>query len=200
MLLTHESCLEQIHGILILISAPTGLVTTTKENSQSSHASTQPQPFASRGGGRFGRGRNRGGRWNNRGRGRGRWNSGSRGGVPGSVPFQQNSSYPRGILGPPPSPISTPSFPTPNPAYVDIECQISKIYGHSAIDCPQRLNHAYVTSDLSKNFAAFSLHDNSDRAWYMDGGASSHMTYDQGQLFDISPYSFSHELKSQSDA
>lgn len=78
-----------------------------------------------------------------------------------------------------PQPTSpTPAFASPNPSQASVQWQICQVFGHSARDCLHRTHFAYTTTDISNNMAALSLQDNGDRAWYMDTGASSHMTYD----------------------
>nr|XP_016489332.1 PREDICTED: uncharacterized protein LOC107809250 [Nicotiana tabacum] len=159
-------------------------------------------PSFSRGNGRSGRGGRNGGRWQNRGRGcGGRFSNFGRGysapvsNSTGSPSFMPCPTSVRGLLGPPPSQTSViPSFVHPNPTQAQTQCQICKKFGHVALDCPHRHNYSYTSSDFSRQFAGFSLQYSPDRACYMDSGASSHMTYDQGKIKSPSMPSNSHSI------
>lgn len=70
-----------------------------------------------------------------------------------------------------------PSFSLLNPSNFNVVCQICSNVGHSAFGCPQFHNFSYAAPNASSNFAALFLNDSSDQQWYMDSGASSHMTF-----------------------
>jgi histone deacetylase 1/2 len=59
-------------------------------------------------------------------------------------------------------------------------CQICHKIGHSAIRCYNRYNHAYNDEEPSANAATYGY--NVDPAWYMDTGATDHITSDLDRL------------------
>jgi histone deacetylase 1/2 len=59
-------------------------------------------------------------------------------------------------------------------------CQICNKTGHSAIRCYQRYNHAYNDDEHSGNHAATGY--TVDPTWYMDTGATDHITSDLDRL------------------
>ncbi|OMO60201.1 hypothetical protein COLO4_33905 [Corchorus olitorius] len=59
---------------------------------------------------------------------------------------------------------------------------------HTKVGCYQRFNHSYQSSELPQQFAALSLVEKQDYAWYPYTGATSHMTSDPGELDTASPY------------
>jgi histone deacetylase 1/2 len=71
--------------------------------------------------------------------------------------------------------VGNPNGGAPRPV-----CQICDKVGHSAIWCYQRYNHAYNDDEHSANHAATSY--NVDPAWYMDTGATDHITSDLDRL------------------
>nr|CAD1831690.1 unnamed protein product [Ananas comosus var. bracteatus] len=171
MLLNHESIIEQVHSSIDAASSqPTAFF-----SSSSSKPSSTPTfyPNSPNQGGRSSRGH---------GRGRGRWQ------------FAM-SNFGRGYYSNPPTPpaYSTsphsncsllgapPSFSFSNPAYSTIQCQICDALGHMAKDCPHCCNQVYQPSNaFPSHIAALSLNEATNSAWYMDSGASAHMTNDQG--------------------
>ncbi|GKV19425.1 hypothetical protein SLEP1_g29686 [Rubroshorea leprosula] len=67
-------------------------------------------------------------------------------------------------------------------------CQICGIYGHIAIKCWYRFDHAYQSEDLPQALAAVSLSEDKDPSFYADSAASDHMTSDKGNLYSKLPY------------
>ncbi|XP_075085175.1 uncharacterized protein LOC107770174 [Nicotiana tabacum] len=59
-------------------------------------------------------------------------------------------------------------------------CQICGSPGHSALQCTNRFNHAFVANDLPKSFATMSFGETNDATWYFDSAASAHMTPSEG--------------------
>ncbi|CAH9137250.1 unnamed protein product, partial [Cuscuta epithymum] len=70
-------------------------------------------------------------------------------------------------------------------------CQICKIDGHFANDCPDRFvrtGSASNAAQLAEAFNAVSLNSAESSDWYVDSGASSHMTADKSALDHTEPY------------
>jgi hypothetical protein len=59
-------------------------------------------------------------------------------------------------------------------------CQICGKVGHAAIRCRRRFDHAFTGEEHSVNTASTSY--NADPAWYMDTGATDHITNDLDRL------------------
>ena len=59
---------------------------------------------------------------------------------------------------------------------------------HIASECWYRYDHSYQAEQLSEALAAFTTNDNKDPIFYVDSGATSHMTNDIGRLSYIKPY------------
>ncbi|CAH9142138.1 unnamed protein product [Cuscuta epithymum] len=99
---------------------------------------------------------------------------------------KQNSSHPH-------TSSSGPRFPSnsrcPRRPYVP-RCQICKIDGHFANDCPERFVRTSSTpsANLAEAFNAVSLSSADSSDWYVDSGASSHMTADKSALDHTAPY------------
>ncbi|KAK1665283.1 hypothetical protein QYE76_053442 [Lolium multiflorum] len=62
-------------------------------------------------------------------------------------------------------------------------CQICGVYGHDALRCYSRFNHA-IQPESSNRSANYSNHgeNSSEPVWYMDSGATDHMTNDMERL------------------
>jgi histone deacetylase 1/2 len=61
------------------------------------------------------------------------------------------------------------------------QCQVCGIWGHSALTCRNRFNHAYqADAQRSGNSASTSYHD--ERPWIMDSGATDHYTNDMDRM------------------
>jgi len=97
----------------------------------------------------------------------------------GSYPISYNSysvgtnSSSTGVLGSHPS---------------TIICQICGSLGHTALQCTNRFNHAFVSNDLPKFFATMSVGETNDATWYLDSAASAHMTSSEGNFLHKTPY------------
>ncbi|TQE05315.1 hypothetical protein C1H46_009090 [Malus baccata] len=157
----------------------------------------------------------RGGRGTSRGRGgafRGGRGGGYARGSGSSRPYNGDFSYSsspaassrgqpassNGILGPPPA---SGGF---SPAHAfspsgRIQCQICQRYGHSAIDCYNRLNMSYEGRVPSSRLQAYAAAPQSRgvppappaspaQPWLFDSGANSHITNDVGQLSNPREY------------
>lgn len=63
-------------------------------------------------------------------------------------------------------------------------CQICGVYGHDALRCYSRFNHAIQpeTSNRAANYTNISDGYSSDPNWYLDSGATDHMTNDMERL------------------
>jgi hypothetical protein len=107
-----------------------------------------------------------GGGHGNGGQGRGRGQQGRGGGHGG--PPQGRGNGGQGQAGG-----NTNGAPRP-------ACQICNKVGHSAIRCYQRYNHAYNDDEPSTNHATTGY--NVDPSWYMDTGATDHITSDLDRL------------------
>ncbi|CAH9140861.1 unnamed protein product [Cuscuta epithymum] len=71
-------------------------------------------------------------------------------------------------------------------------CQICRTEGHFASDCPDRYHRSHsdnTHANLAEAFHSVSLQSSDSPDWYMDSGASSHMTSTSSQLASVSPYS-----------
>ncbi|KAH0711561.1 hypothetical protein KY289_007520 [Solanum tuberosum] len=139
-----------------------------------------------------GRGRNsNGGRHANSGRGRGRHNNNNNNGYHRNYSTAPLQFAPRpnasSILGPAPhtSPSSFyPSYPaTPSP----FQCQLCFQPTHTARDCPS-LGSKTLFSDLQSFSSAYSYDPVGHTPWYVDTGASSHMTPNPSHLSSVQPY------------
>ncbi|KAK1618045.1 hypothetical protein QYE76_023562 [Lolium multiflorum] len=61
------------------------------------------------------------------------------------------------------------------------QCQVCGIWGHGALTCRNRFNHAYqADAQRSGNSASTSYHD--ERPWIMDSGATDHYTNDMDRM------------------
>ncbi|PKU70484.1 Retrovirus-related Pol polyprotein from transposon TNT 1-94 [Dendrobium catenatum] len=82
---------------------------------------------------------------------------------------------------------STPTGRGDKNPHINTTCQICSKTGHSAICCWYHNDPAY--SDNSNTSALFSAPDNNRSTdWFLDSGASSHLTTDQSQLSVTEPY------------
>ncbi|KAF3675433.1 hypothetical protein T459_14075 [Capsicum annuum] len=69
-----------------------------------------------------------------------------------------------------------------------LTCQIYGSLGHTALQCTNRFNHAFVANDLPKSFATMSIGETNDATWYVDSAASAHMTPSESNLLHKTPY------------
>ncbi|KAF8389069.1 hypothetical protein HHK36_025754 [Tetracentron sinense] len=69
-----------------------------------------------------------------------------------------------------------------------LACQICGRFGHSALRCSNRYNHAYQAEDMPQAMAAMNIDDPQDPELIPDTGASSHMTNDPGIFTALKPY------------
>uniref|UniRef100_A0A2N9F269 Reverse transcriptase Ty1/copia-type domain-containing protein n=1 Tax=Fagus sylvatica TaxID=28930 RepID=A0A2N9F269_FAGSY len=72
-----------------------------------------------------------------------------------------------------------------------IQCQICDRFGHPASKCWYRYDYSHEsTNNLSQALVSTTLSDTQDQdpTWYTDTGATSHMTYDKGNLQHSSLY------------
>uniref|UniRef100_A0A2N9I3R3 Reverse transcriptase Ty1/copia-type domain-containing protein n=1 Tax=Fagus sylvatica TaxID=28930 RepID=A0A2N9I3R3_FAGSY len=72
-----------------------------------------------------------------------------------------------------------------------IQCQICDRFGHPASKCWYRYDYSHESTDnLSQALVSTTLSDTQDQdpTWYTDTGATSHMTYDKGNLQHSSLY------------
>ncbi len=68
------------------------------------------------------------------------------------------------------------------------QCQLCGQLGHIATQYTQRAPPSYQPSDATSHLAALSVNESFDPSWYLDTGATSHMTYDSGILSNSQPY------------
>nr|GLL27111.1 hypothetical protein L195_g010371 [Ipomoea trifida] len=66
-------------------------------------------------------------------------------------------------------------------------CQICGKLNHIALDCWYRFDYSYQSEDLPQALAALTLNNN-DPSFYMDSGATAHMTNNAGMLSYTKPY------------
>jgi len=137
-----------------------------------------------------------------RGRGRGGRGRGSFGGrnqqhfTSSNSPrnnFQEQSSSGMGSVSPIPYNSQSASSTSPSSGVLgahpsSTSCQICGYPGHSALQCTNRFNHAFVANDLPKSFATMSVGETNDATWYFDSAASAHMTPSEGNFLRKSPY------------
>uniref|UniRef100_A0ACD5TNX4 Uncharacterized protein n=1 Tax=Avena sativa TaxID=4498 RepID=A0ACD5TNX4_AVESA len=67
----------------------------------------------------------------------------------------------------------------------NVKCQVCGKYGHEALRCRQRFNYSYQPEDnrdRSGNYSANSGSYSVDPHWYMDSGATDHLTSDLDRL------------------
>ena len=69
-----------------------------------------------------------------------------------------------------------------------LECQICGKFGHGALKCWNRFNHAFQANDIPQALAAITLEDGQNSDWITDTGASTHITGDPGILENVIPY------------
>ncbi|XBI74553.1 hypothetical protein VPH35_068074 [Triticum aestivum] len=62
----------------------------------------------------------------------------------------------------------------------DVFCQLCKRHGHDVFDCYKRFDHSFVRKERSANNA--STGQGYDPAWYLDSGATDHITGDLDKL------------------
>nr|XP_009779206.1 PREDICTED: uncharacterized protein LOC104228441 [Nicotiana sylvestris] len=129
-----------------------------------------------------GRGRNNnGGRNSNGGRGMGLNNPG----------FYKNFSTPSPNLSPRPrspsilGPASYSSFPSSH-MHATVQCQLCFQYNHSARECPSLGPNKFISDLQSPPTHSYAMP--SDAHWYVDTGASSHMTPNPGNVSSVLPY------------
>nr|XP_016498969.1 PREDICTED: uncharacterized protein LOC107817626 isoform X2 [Nicotiana tabacum] len=129
-----------------------------------------------------GRGRNNnGGRNSNGGRGMGLNNPG----------FYKNFSTPSPNLSPRPrspsilGPASYSSFPSSH-MHATVQCQLCFQYNHSARKCPSLGPNKFISDLQSPPTHSYAMP--SDAHWYVDTGASSHMTPNPGNVSSVLPY------------
>ena len=71
-----------------------------------------------------------------------------------------------------------------------VQCQICQKFGHSAIDCFQRLNMNYIGRQSTKKLVAMVANKNNvadESVWYTDTGALHHITSELRNLQISSP-------------
>ena len=77
------------------------------------------------------------------------------------------------------------SFGNSGPMSLRPPCQICNRSGHSAIDCYQRMNHAYegrIPPQKLTAMAAIASSNNPSTTWILDSGALNHITFDLTNL------------------
>ncbi|XP_010424251.1 PREDICTED: uncharacterized protein LOC104709311 [Camelina sativa] len=70
-------------------------------------------------------------------------------------------------------------------------CQICGKYGHSAVNCSKRFDHAYQSEELHNALAAMRITDQSGppgHEWYRDSGVIAHITNNVEALQSAQPY------------
>ncbi|KAB5524276.1 hypothetical protein DKX38_022025 [Salix brachista] len=95
----------------------------------------------------------------------------------GSSGFRRNSNWSQ--------PHASISFGNSSPMSSRPPCQICNRSGHSALDCYQRMNHAYegrVPTQKLKAMAAIASSNNQPTTWISDSGASNHITSDLSNM------------------
>ncbi|GAA0161340.1 hypothetical protein LIER_17678 [Lithospermum erythrorhizon] len=68
------------------------------------------------------------------------------------------------------------------------QCQICNAFNHSALNCTNRFNHSFTSSNLHKSLAAMQFDEDVGSTWYPDSGASAHMTGNPMLLHSLTPY------------
>ncbi|KAI3463824.1 hypothetical protein Pfo_020487 [Paulownia fortunei] len=69
-----------------------------------------------------------------------------------------------------------------------IICQICGKTNHLAINFWHRFDYLYQSEDFPKALAALNLNDGSDPSFYVDSGATTHITNDAGKLSSLKSY------------
>lgn len=74
-------------------------------------------------------------------------------------------------------------------------CQICRVEGHYAPDCQQRYDRPHSSSNIAESFAgACNISNPKSSDWYLDTGASAHMTPAASTLDSVQPYSGTHKV------
>ncbi|RVW77775.1 Retrovirus-related Pol polyprotein from transposon RE2 [Vitis vinifera] len=150
-----------------------------------------------------GRGRNRGGRFLSRGRGftpAGRFNNNATSDQRQNV--HSSTRNPRNIFNNqfPPQQINTRnprnSFNNQFPPQQKLQksegtliCQICSKANHSALDCWNRFDYSYQSEEIPQALAAMALHEEEkDPNFYVDSGATAHITNDPSKMSQVIPY------------
>lgn len=67
-------------------------------------------------------------------------------------------------------------------------CQIYGRVGHTALKCWNRFDNNYQSEELPQALAALQVSDSSEREWYPDSGATTHVTSTPAALKNATPY------------
>ncbi|GAA0159080.1 hypothetical protein LIER_15949 [Lithospermum erythrorhizon] len=68
------------------------------------------------------------------------------------------------------------------------QCQIYQAFNHSALECINRFNHSFTSSNLHKSLAAMHFVDDAGSTWYPDSGALAHITGNPKLLTSLTPF------------
>lgn len=187
MLLTQEAHLDQLRTTpsdSSITVQPTALLSSQKSPSilaQSSQVhSPRPSSFTPTRGGH----NSFGGRYRGRGRGgRGvRFFCQPQFSCPSYGMFNPQSFHPS-----PSNPtVSSPGILGSSP-FAAIQCQLCDQMGHTAKNCSSP-SQSFPSTDNSSQFAGFFVNDTFDPTWYLDSGATSHMTNKTGKFKTIFKY------------
>ncbi|KAF8407173.1 hypothetical protein HHK36_006299 [Tetracentron sinense] len=59
---------------------------------------------------------------------------------------------------------------------------------HDALKCWHRFNHTFQPNDIPQALAAMHLSDSENAEWFLNTGATAHITDNPGKLFNLNPY------------
>ncbi|KAK1683876.1 hypothetical protein QYE76_044724 [Lolium multiflorum] len=124
-------------------------------NTGGGHGNNNGNFGGGRGNGQGNRGRGNGRNGGGRGQGQGRGNGGN---TNGGSSNSNNNDEPRPV------------------------CQICGKVGHGALRCYRRFDHSFTGAEHSANTASTSYNANTDPSWYLDTGATDHITSDLDRL------------------
>ncbi|KAL5713883.1 Beta-galactosidase 8 [Ranunculus cassubicifolius] len=165
-----EVTIDELHALLLneelVLQSRNKTLLQTETSAQAFSARFQHQNTSSQ--------RNQSYQHRGRGRGRGRYN-----------PSRGSSTAGRGILGPNPSPQQSTNSSSNYSPQDKQPCQICGRFNHSAIDCYERMNYSYQGRIPPQKLQAMVADRKTaphSAQWYIDSGATNHITSDMNNL------------------
>ncbi|KAG5568099.1 hypothetical protein H5410_064883 [Solanum commersonii] len=172
-LLLHEQRLQRFKEFDSVVSHQALFAQNVFSNS-SPASSSHGISHGGRGRGRYSSSR----AWGRDGRGRGSFHRNQPQQVTTSSNFSHNGFHGQsssGTVGASTSPYHSHTVSSSSPSagllgaqLSSLICQICGFPGHSALQCTNCFNHAFVANDLPKSFATMSVGEANDQTWYFD--------------------------------
>ena len=75
-----------------------------------------------------------------------------------------------------------------------MNCQICGKPRHTALNSWHWVNQGYQLENAAQALAAMSISNSQNEGWFLDTGATQHMTSDNGKLIDCKPYFGSNKI------